>query len=100
MKNIPKFLKKYFWDIDFEKLDYTKYSKYVIGRILEYGDEKAISWMKNSFSRRQIVDALITSRELTKKSANFWAIVLGVKKEKVKCLNKSFLQAQKQFWPY
>ena len=100
MKKLPKFLKQYFWDVDFEKLDYTKYPKYVIIRILEYGNEKAISWMKNIFSRRDIVDALISTRELTEKSANFWAVVLDVKKEKVKCLNKSFLEIRKQFWPY
>ena len=100
MKKLPKFLKQYFWDVDFEKLDYTKYPKYVIGRILEHGDEKAISWMKNTFSRRDIVDALTINRELTEKSANFWAVVLDVKKEKVKCLNKSFLEIRKQFWPY
>ena len=100
MKKLPKFLKQYFWDVDFEKLDYTKYPKYVIIRILEYGNEKAISWMKNIFSRRDIVDALISTRELTEKSANFWAVVLDVKKEKVKCLNKSFLEIRKRFWPY
>lgn len=100
MKKLPKFLKRYFWDIDFEKLDCIKYPKYVIIRILEHGDGKSISWMKNRFSRCDIVDALTMTRELTEKSANFWAVVLDIEKKKIKCLNKSFLKTRKQFWPY
>jgi len=98
MKKLPKFLKQYFWDIDFEKLDCTKYPKYVIEWILEHGNEKAISWMKNIFSRCDIVGALTINRELREKSANFWAVVLDVKKEK--CLNRFFLETRKQFRPY
>ena len=45
MKKAPAFLKQYFWDIDFDKLDIEKYPLYVVARILNYGDEKAIAWM-------------------------------------------------------
>lgn len=100
MKKMPKFLKRYFWDVDFDKLDYNKYPKYVIERILEYGDERSIAWMRHNFSRSNIVDVLTSSRGLTEKSANFWAVVLGVRKEGVKCLNKSFREIRKKFWPY
>lgn len=100
MKKAPKFLKKYFWDIDFEQLDYKSYPKYIIERILEYGDENGINWMMKNFSRIQIIRTLQESRELTLKSANFWAVVLNIKREKVKCLSKSFQAIRKQFWPY
>jgi len=42
MKTLPEFLKKYFWDVDFSKLDKEAYSQFIIERILEYGDQKAI----------------------------------------------------------
>jgi len=44
MKALPKFLKPYFWDVDFAELDYKKYPRFVLGRILEYGDKRAINW--------------------------------------------------------
>ncbi|MCK4784158.1 MAG: hypothetical protein KAV87_10435 [Desulfobacteraceae bacterium] len=100
MRNTPPFLKQYFWDIDFDKFDYRNYPTFAIERILEYGNERAIAWMMGNFSQTQIINTLQKSRQLTQKSANFWAFMLGLKKEKVKCLNRSFQKIRKQFWPY
>ena len=100
MNKAPKFLKKYFWDVDFEKLDYKSYPRYIIERILEYGDESGINWMMKNFSRIQIIRTLQKSRQLSSKSANFWAFVLNTKKETIKCLSRSFQEIRKQFWPY
>lgn len=100
MRSAPKFLKKYFWDVDFEKLDIVKYRFYVIRRILNYGDERAIHWMNSHFGRGEQIKALCTTRDISLRSANFWAIVLGVSKRKVRCLQKRYLAIRKQFWPY
>jgi len=100
MSDTPEFLRQYFWDIDFDKFDYRRYPRYVIERILEYGNVIVIRWMLKTFTQDQIISALEKSRELTPKSANFWALMLNVKEEKVKCLNMSFRTIRKQFWPY
>jgi len=97
---MPEFLKQYFWDIEFAKLDYKKHPKFVIERIMEFGDEKVIRWMMDTFSRAQIISALEKSRHLTPKSANFWAFIFEVNEEKIKCLSRSFRETRKQFWPY
>ena len=96
----PQFLKKYFWDVDFEKLDIEKYRFYVIRRILNYGDEKAILWMNSHFKRDDQIKALCTTRDISLRSANFWTLILGVPKRKVKCLQKRYLEIRRQFWPY
>lgn len=100
MKKLPEILKKYFWDIDFEKLDIKKYRFYVIRRILNYGDEKAILWMNSQFNKKEQIKALCTTRDISPQSANFWALILGVSKRRVKCLQKHYLAIRKQFWPY
>lgn len=100
IKKAPQFLKQYFWDIDFEKLDVDNYPIYVITRILNYGNEEAILWMNKQFSKEQQIKALCTMRDISPRSANFWAIVLGVPKRKIKCLQKRYLAIRKQFWPY
>lgn len=100
MKRLPSFLKKYFWDVEFKNIDLQKRKIYVLKRLLEFGDEKAVVWMRKNFKREEIKDALCNFRGYSQKSANFWAFILGVKKEAVKCLNKSFREIQKQFWPY
>lgn len=99
MKKAPKFLKEYFWDIDFQKLDENKSRLFVLKRILEYGDEKAVGWMTRNFGRDEIVKFLSFAR-IDHKSANFWAIILGIEKEKILCLQKRYLAMRKKIWPY
>jgi succinate dehydrogenase flavin-adding protein (antitoxin of CptAB toxin-antitoxin module) len=70
-------LKKYFWDTDFNKLDIEKNKKYILERILEMGDEKAVKWMLNNFSKGDLLKVVKTSRQLSPKSRNFWNLFLS-----------------------
>lgn len=99
MQTIPTFLKKYFWDIKFNALGLTKSKPFIIKRLLEYGDEKSIRWMGKMFTRSEITKILSFAR-MDPKSANFWALVLNIKKENVLCLQKHYLQIRKKVWPY
>lgn len=98
MKRLPLALKKYFWDTEFEKIDLEKSRTYILKRILEYGDEYAVRWMRKNFKNDEIKDALCNFRGYSPKTANFWAFALNIKKEDVKCLSKSFRETQKQLW--
>lgn len=100
MHKLPKFLEKYFWDVDFAKIDTVRYSQGILARLLEYGDEKAVGWMKKHFSRQQIADVLSKSRLVSPQSANYWAVVLGIEKKRVLCLQKPYLEMRRQHWPY
>lgn len=97
---IPVYLKKYFWDVDFEKIDLKKSQAYIIKRLLEYGDGKAIKWMRHNFKETEVRDVLSNARGFSVKSANFWALVLKIPKEDVLCLKKHSLKAPKTIWPY
>jgi len=68
---LPKILKSYFWDVDFQNLDSRQYAQFVLARILNYGDEKALNWAKKHFSRNEIKKVLLSSRLLDRKSFNF-----------------------------
>jgi hypothetical protein len=48
VKSLPRFLKKYFWNVDFLKLDRKTHSQFIIERILEYGDEKTVKRQRAS----------------------------------------------------
>lgn len=73
----PPHLKKYFWDIDFDALDPGHYRHFVIERLLEFGDENACRWMRENFSREEILSVLQKSRRLSKRSSNFWNFILN-----------------------
>jgi len=98
--SLPKFLKSCFWDIDFDKLNPQKYPYFVIERILEYGKKKDVDWLAKNFPKNTIKETIISSRSLSLKSANFWALVLNLDRNKVLCLKKSSAKKQSKIWPH
>lgn|SRR3989338_2251939 len=100
MKRLPKFLKRFFWDTDFDKLDVKKCSADIIGRILEHGDEKAVAWLEKKYTKKEIADVLFRFRFVSPKSANFWALILNLPKKRILCLQKRYLKTQRKHWPY
>jgi|SRR3990167_3904813 len=100
MNKLPSGLKKYFWDVDFEKIGLNNRRVYVLKRILEYGDNKAIGWMWKNFADSEIKDILYHYRGLSFKSANFWAVIVNVKKGDVKCLKRRLSKELMTAWPY
>lgn len=86
MVAIPRHLRLLFWDTNLDELDPTAYPVYAIERVLEYGDEDAVAWLGRTFTREQIRDVVRTDRRLTRLSANFWALILGVPSHDVAAL--------------
>ena len=100
MKKLPLFLKKYFWDVEFKKINFKNRQIYILKRILEYGDEKAVKWMWKNFKKEDIKNILRNFRGLSQKSANYWTFILDIPKDEVLCLKKRSLKEQRTFWPY
>jgi hypothetical protein len=72
-KEIPPGL---FWDTDPSRLDLQQNKDYIIERILELGDEKAVRWLFSNYSRNEIRRVLAASRRISRKSANYWSLML------------------------
>ena len=73
-KEVPR---EFFWDTDPARLDLQQNKQYVIDRILELGDEKAVVWLFSIYSRSDIRKALQRSRNISKKSTQYWKMVLA-----------------------
>ncbi len=71
---LPPELALYFWDVDPEKLSLQKHSRYIIERLLEYGKLEAVLWVQKQYSKAMIMDVCLTSRRVSERSRNFWAI--------------------------
>lgn len=97
---LPSFLKKYFWDVNFDKLDLRKNQLYIIVRLLEYGDIKEIHWLFKNVPQAKIRGAILKSRELSRKTINFWSLFFNLDKTKIRCLEKSYQKMQKRHWSY
>ena len=97
---IPAHIKPYFWEIDTKKLDPKKHPEYIIGRILEHGHPEAIQWMSNTFDRALIKKTIKNSREISRKSAEFWRLYYGLPRDQILCLRKSYQKKRSGLWPY
>ena len=83
---IQKYLHTSFWATNLDNFDPLAFPTYTIGRILEYGNQDAIAWLKDTFSDTQIMDVVRTERRLSRRSANFWALVYGLSPDQVAAL--------------
>ncbi|HIE38203.1 MAG TPA: hypothetical protein EYH30_01215 [Anaerolineales bacterium] len=97
---LPKFLRPLFWDTNFDRLRIPGHERYIIERVLEYGDVAEVRWMMQCFPREQIVETLRRSRGLSRKSARFWSLVLDVPPEQMRCLTASSRQQPGRIWPW
>jgi len=99
-KKLPKFLRKYFWDVDVKNLDKKKYSFFIIERLLELGDKKAIDWLEKNYKKREIKRVVKKSRSLSRKSCIFWAQIFNLSKNQVLCLKKLSRKMPKTAWQF
>jgi hypothetical protein len=86
---IPSELRTLFWDTDLDTFRPATHPDYTIFRILEFGDHQAVNWMRETFSDHEIRRVLRAERRLTRKSANFWALIYGIPAEQVRALQES-----------
>jgi len=84
---IPLHVRPFFWEIDTASFDPRSYPRYTIGRILELGNERAYSWLKEIFSEAEIKEVILHERRLTRRSANFWSLVYGLPRDTVAALS-------------
>lgn len=83
---IPQHLRPFFWDINADNFNPHSYPRYTIARLLECGDEKAVAWLRQTFSEAEIKEAVCSERRLSRRSANFWALVYRIPFAKVAAL--------------
>ncbi len=96
-QEIPKNIKTLLWDVKEADISFDEHYKYIIERVLEYGDLQEIKWMEDNFSKDKIVVTLKVSKRLSAKSANYFALKYNVSKEEVECLRKPYKKKQDRF---
>jgi hypothetical protein len=62
--------KSLFWDVEF--LDPQKYGKFIVERILTFGDQEDFRWALNFYGKDRIKQYFSESKNLDKKSSSFW----------------------------
>ena len=70
--------KSLFWDVNPEKLDWQKNCQLIIERTLQRGLTKEVDAIFSIYTNTQITEAILKSRTLDKKTANYFSIKLNI----------------------
>jgi hypothetical protein len=92
MKQLPRELWKYFWEVKSEEIDVDESPDYVISRVMDYGDTQAVRWMKLYYGQRKIENVLRMRRGISRQSAIYWATIFEMDRREVKCLQTQYRQ--------
>lgn len=86
MKNeLPAAVKAALWSYDVDKLDTTRDKTRIILQILNHGNEEAVTWLRATYTEHDLSNTLAQSAagEWTKKSLNYWSLILHNKPKRV-----------------
>ncbi|MCL4514504.1 MAG: hypothetical protein M1379_02725 [Firmicutes bacterium] len=73
---------------------------FIVERLLEMGDDAALHWVRANYAEETIKETVKNSRRLSRKTARFWQAFFGLEEEEVRCLSRSYRQAETPLWPY
>ncbi len=71
-----KFRQALFWDTNPKKIDTEKNAKYIIERILDFGSDKEVRWLRHFYDKRLIKKTVLKSRSLQPETKNLWMLLL------------------------
>lgn len=97
IETIPKEVKTLLWDAKIEDISLKDHAKYIIERVLEFGDINEDKWLKKVYTQEEIIEVIKKSKQLSEKTANFYAILFNIDKSDVECLKNPYTQRQNRF---
>ncbi len=72
---LPLKFKKYFWDCAFNSLEWQEHKTYISERLMNYGNNNDIKWLKKKLSLDEIICIVQKSKNIDKKTKNYWLII-------------------------
>lgn len=92
MRTLEK--KSLFWDV--QEIDPQKNERFVIERILQFGNEADFSWAKKFYGIKKIKENFTKSKALDNKSSSFWRQYFNLNKKE--CTQNQLTKKPAAFW--
>jgi len=80
------------WDVAAADLDLERHKAFIIARVLQFGTPAEVRWLLATYAEADIIATVRTSRNLDRRTANFWSVHFGIPAEEIRCLQTSWLQ--------
>lgn len=97
LKAKPIFNKRIFWDVNFENMDYDKYSGWIIERVFDRGDVEDIRQCRRYYGDDAIRNALTNAKWLRLQTIYFACALLGNELNNYRCYKTAL---NPQHWIY
>jgi hypothetical protein len=99
MAKIPKEWHQYFWEVEPEKVDMNKHAFYVLERVLNHGDDRAVKKAREFYGDRMIKKMLLStySRGLSNRTIKLWQKLLKLSPEECERIAS---HRKHRLWPY
>jgi hypothetical protein len=94
---LPRPLRRFFWDYDFDVLSWERDRGFITGRILTHGNWEAVIWLRSVAGDQGLRQWIMhhQGRELSPQQLRFWELILGLPCREV----NSWLETQpRRFW--
>lgn len=67
-----------FWDTDPKQLDVKKHARYIIERIMDFGKDNEVRWMRKTYTKSQLHHVSHNSRVLHPSSKILWRLLTKI----------------------
>ncbi len=75
---IPDHVLKLFWDADKSGIDVQRHARYIVCRVLDYGDSPEVRWLFDTYGEEAIRNVVASGAPLHPKTANYWRKRFGL----------------------
>lgn len=65
-----------FWDTDPKKLNLDKHAKYIIERVMDFGNDDEVRWMRRYYPKPLLAKVAKTSKVLQSNSKTLWTLLM------------------------
>ena len=74
MNNLPITYKKYFWDCNFNELNFFSHKSFILNRLLTLGDIEGINFIMTKYSQKEVRAYIMEkgNKALSRSNLFFW----------------------------
>lgn len=86
MKSVAPYL---MWDVDRDSMDPIGHASFIIERTLNFGTPESVRTLLDMYPQSSIVKVIQQSKNLDRKTANYWGVRFKIPREKITCMKTS-----------
>lgn len=94
----PKFDRRIFWDVDYDKLDIDEKANFVIERVFERGDTPDIRACYHYYGKEKVSEALLNARFMSLSRTYLASAIIDHPLEDFRCYR--LRQSNPELFPY